>query len=168
MLCFGLQNINRTFVPTCKRLNMLDGALFVVCFLVNTLFLLFCGILTCNCISRTYPVAVCTLNAPSTVCCLFWTNWKCSINLWCYASAFKTSTRPLFQLKNGSLFVVSLSVNRFFVLFCCILTCKYINHTYAVAVHTLNTRSARYSLFWTAENIPLTFGVLLWPWKHPP
>ena len=31
---------------------------YVVCFFVNTLFVLFSGILTCNCISRTYLVAV--------------------------------------------------------------------------------------------------------------
>ena len=44
MLCFGLQNINRIFVPTSKPLNMLGGSLFVVCLLLNSLFLLFCGI----------------------------------------------------------------------------------------------------------------------------
>ena len=70
-LCFGFENINCTFVPTSKPVNMLDGALFVDCFLVNTLFLLFSGILTCNYISLTYLVTVYTLNTRSTPCCLF-------------------------------------------------------------------------------------------------
>ena len=58
MLWFGLQNINRTFVPTSKPLNMLGGTLFVICLLLNTLFLLFCSILTCNFISGTYVAVV--------------------------------------------------------------------------------------------------------------
>ena len=70
VLWFGLDNINRTFVPTSKPLNMLDRALFVVCLLANTLFLFFSCILTCNCIRCTYLVAVYTLNTPATPCCL--------------------------------------------------------------------------------------------------
>ena len=41
---------------------------------------------------------------------------------------------------SATLFVVCLSLNMFFVPFSCILTWKYINHTYPVAVYTLNTR----------------------------
>ena len=41
MVSFGVQNMNRTFLITSKLLNMLGGTSFVVCFLLNTLFLLF-------------------------------------------------------------------------------------------------------------------------------
>ena len=71
VLFFGFRKTTRTFFPTSKPLNILDGALFVVCFLLNTLFLLFCGILTCNCISCAYPVAVSTLNTLRRPYCLF-------------------------------------------------------------------------------------------------
>ena len=73
VLLFGFGITTRTFFPTWKPLNILDGALFVVCFLLNTLFLIFCGILTCNCISCAYLVAVYTVNTPSTPYCLFLT-----------------------------------------------------------------------------------------------
>ena len=62
-----------TFFPTSEPLNNLDGALFVVYFLLNTLLLLVCGFLTCNCISCAYLVAVFTINTPSTPYCLFLT-----------------------------------------------------------------------------------------------
>ena len=52
---------------------MLDGTLFVVCLLLNNLFVLFSSILTCNCIRQTYLVAVYPLNKPSTPYCLFLT-----------------------------------------------------------------------------------------------
>ena len=63
----------RTFFPTSKPLNILDGALVLVCFLVNALFLPFCGFLTSNCISCNYLVAVHTVNTPSPPYCLFLT-----------------------------------------------------------------------------------------------
>ena len=71
MLGFGIEKVDRTFVPTLKPLNMLGGTLFVVCFLENTLFLLFTGILTCNCINRTFLVAIYTVNTPRRPCSLF-------------------------------------------------------------------------------------------------
>ena len=41
MLLFCLQNINRTFLLTSKLVNMSRSILFVVCYLQNTLFLVF-------------------------------------------------------------------------------------------------------------------------------
>ena len=41
MLCFGLQKINRTFVLTEKRLNVLGDILFFACLVLNMLLLLF-------------------------------------------------------------------------------------------------------------------------------
>ena len=38
---FVVQNINRTFLVTSRPVNMLGSTLFVICFLLNTLFLLF-------------------------------------------------------------------------------------------------------------------------------
>ena len=71
VLFFGFAKTTGIFFATLKHVNILDAALFVVYFLVNTLFLLFCGILTCNCISWTYVVAVYTINTPTTPYCLF-------------------------------------------------------------------------------------------------
>ena len=71
MLFFGFGKTTHTFFRTSKHLNILDGALFVVYFLLNTLFLFFSGILTCNCISCAYVVAVYSINTPSTPYCLF-------------------------------------------------------------------------------------------------
>ena len=41
MHSFGLQNLNRTFLLTSKPLNMWGSTLFIVCVVLNTLFLLF-------------------------------------------------------------------------------------------------------------------------------
>ena len=117
MLCFGLQNINRTFVPTLKGLNMLDGALFVVCLLVNTLFLLFCGIFTWNCISHTYLVAVYTLNTENTPCCLFIRTKNVPF---IFDAMISTSKQ---QPDQFSFFETSKYVRRYFV--CCLFTSKY-------------------------------------------
>ena len=73
MLFFGFGETTATSFRTSKPLNILDGGLFVVYFLLDTLFLLFCGILSCNCISCAYLVAVYTVNTPSTAYCLFGT-----------------------------------------------------------------------------------------------
>ena len=62
---------------------------------------------------------------------------------------------------SGSLFVVCLSLNAFFVPFSGILCCKYIKHTYPVAVYTLNTQRTSYYLFLTAENAPLIFHAVV-------
>ena len=63
-------------------------------------------------------------------------------------------------------FVVCLPLNAFFLFISGILTSKYINYTYLVAVQTVNRASTPYSLFLTAENVPLTFGLVLWLWKN--
>ena len=73
VLFYGFGKTTRTFFPTSKPVNILDGALFVVCFLLNTLFLLVCGILSCNCISCVYHVAVYTVTTPTTPYCLLLT-----------------------------------------------------------------------------------------------
>ena len=72
-LFFGFWKTTHTFFPSSKSLNVLHDALFVVYFRLNTLFLLFCAFLTCNCISWAYLVAVYTVNTPSTPYCLFLT-----------------------------------------------------------------------------------------------
>ena len=64
---------------------------------------------------------------------------------------------------DGTLFVVCLPLNTLFLLFLGILICNCIRRTYLVAVYTLNTPSTAYCSFLTAENVPLTFGVVLWP-----
>ena len=140
--CFGKTTC--TFFPTSKPLNILDGALLVVCLLLNTLFLLFCGIWTCNCISCGYLVAVYTVNTASTPCCLFLTAENVPLTfgfvLWLlknhahFFSKFKT-----LSILDGALFVVYFLLNTLFLLFCGILTCNCISWAYLVAVYTVNT-----------------------------
>ena len=72
-LFFGFCKTTHTFFPTSESLNILHEELFVVCFRLNTLFLLLCAFLTCNCISCGHPLAVYTVNRPSTPYCLFLT-----------------------------------------------------------------------------------------------
>ena len=72
-LFFGFWKSRHTFFPTWKSLNILHDALFVVCFRLNTLFLLLCAFLTCNCISCAYLVAVYTVITSGTPYCLFLT-----------------------------------------------------------------------------------------------
>ena len=77
---------------------------------------------------------------------------------------FPTSNPP--NILDGSLFVVYFVLNTLFLLFCGILTSSCISCAYPVAVYTVNTPSTRYCLFLTAENVPLTFGFVLWLWKN--
>ena len=148
---------------------MLDGTLFVVCLLENSLFLLFSGILTCNCNSRNYLVAVYPVYRPSTPYCFFSPaeNAPLTFALQNIDHTFVPTWKPL-NVLDGSLFFVCLLVNMLFLLFSGILTSICIRRTYLVAVYTLNTPSTPYCLFLTAENVPLTFGVVLWPSKHRP
>ena len=171
VLCFGLQNINRNFVPTSKPLNMLGGTLFVACFLASRFFLLFSSILTSNCINRTYLVAVYTLNTGNTPCCLFVRTKKVPFifHAMIWTSKQQQDTFPSSKPQNmldGTLFVVCLPLNTLFVLFSGILICNCIRRIFAV--YTQNTPSTAYCSFLTAENVRLTFGVILWPWKYPP
>ena len=82
----------------------------------------------------------------------------------CYVSTSNLASKSII----GTLFVVCLSLNTFFLLFSGILACKYIKHSYAVAVYTVNTRSTSYCVFLPAENVPLTFHPVVWPSKHEP
>ena len=82
----------------------------------------------------------------------------------CYISISTLTSKNI----SGTLFVVCLFRNMFFLPFSGILTCKYINHTYPVAVYTLNTRSTPYCLFLTAKNVPLIFHAVVWPSKDQP
>ena len=171
MLFFGFGKTTRTFFPTSKPLNVLDGSLFVVYFLLNMLFLLVCGILGCNCISCAYLPAVFTVNTPSTPYSLFLTAENVPLTfglvLWLWknkAHLFPTS-KPL-NILDGAFFVVYFLLNTLFLLFCCILTCSCISCGCLVAVFTVNTKSTAYCLFLTAENVPLTFGFVLWLWEN--
>ena len=146
---------------------MFDSTLFVVCLLENTLFLLFSGILTCNCNSRNYLVALYTVYRPSTPYCLFLSaeNAPLTFALQNIDHTFVPTLKPV-NVLDGSLFFVCLLVNMLFLLFSGILTSIRIRRTYLFAVYTLNTPSTPYCLFLTAGNVPLTFGVVLWLWKN--
>ena len=168
---FGFGKTTHNFFPTSKPLNILDGALFVNYFRLNTLFLLFCGILTCNCISCAYLAAVYTVNTPSTSYCLFSTVENVSLAfgvfLWLWknkAHLFPTS-KPR-NILDGAFFVVYFLLNTLFLLFCGISSCNCISCPCLVAVYTVKTKSTAYCLFRMAENVPLTFGFILWLWEN--
>ena len=136
VLFFAFGKTTRTFFGTSKPQKILEGALVVVCFLLNKLFLLFCGILTCNCTSCAYLVAVYTVNTPST--------------------GFEKTTRTFFptskplNILEGALVLVCFLRNTLFLLFFRVLSCNCIICAYLVAVYTVNTRSTAYCLFLTA------------------
>ena len=117
VLFFGFGKTTRTFLPTSKPLNILDCALFVVYLVPNTLFLLFCGILTCNCISCAYLVAVYTVNTPSTAYCLFLTAENVPLTFGVVLRSWKH------QPYLCSYFQSSKYVRRYLV--CCLYACKY-------------------------------------------
>ena len=171
VLLFGFRKTTRTFFPTSKPENILDGALFVNYFLLNTLFLLFCGILTCNCISCAYLAAVYTVNTPSTPYCLFLTAENVPLTfglvlwLWKNKAHLFPISKPL-NILDGTSFVVYFLLNTLFLLFCGILTCSCIICAGLFAVYTANTKRTAYCLFLTAENVPLTLGFVLWLWEN--
>ena len=66
----------------------------------------------------------------------------------------------------GTLIVLYLFLNMFFVRFSSILTWKYFKHTYVVAVSTLNAPSTLSSVFITAKNVAFTFHDVLLPSKR--
>ena len=126
VLFFGFRKTTRTFFPTSKPLNILDGALFVACFVLYPLFILFCGILACSCISCVYPVAVYNANTPSKPYCLsltaenvpltfgdFLWSWKDQTYLFCYFQSSKIVARHLVRVFSACKYVIS-AVLRYF------------------------------------------------------
>ena len=118
VLFFGFAKTTSTFFPTWKPLNILDGTLFVVYFLLNTLFVLFSGILTCNCISCVYVVAVYTINTPSTPYCLLLTAENVQLN---FGFVFRL-------LKNDAHLFPYFETSKYlrWRVVCCLFTSKYI------------------------------------------
>ena len=126
VLFFGLGKTKRTFFLTLKPQNILHGALFVVYFLLNTLFLLFSGILTCNCIRCAYLVRVYTVNTSSTPYCLFLTtenvpltfgvvlwSWKHQPNLCSYFQSCKYVRRYLVSCSSACKLFISAVLRHF-------------------------------------------------------
>ena len=118
VLFFGFGKTTRTFSPTWKPLNILDGALFVLCFVLNTLFLLFCCILTCNWIGCAYLVAVYTVNTPSTPYCLFFVAENVPLTFALVLPSSKLQPYLCFFFQSTKY------VRRYLV--CCLYACKYI------------------------------------------
>ena len=117
VLFFGFGETTRTFFPTLKPLIIIDGALFVVYFVLNTLFLLVCGISTCNCMSCPYLFPVYTVNTPSTDYCLFLTAENVPLTFGVFLRSWKH------QPYLCSYFQRSKYVGQYLV--CCLSACKY-------------------------------------------
>ena len=79
---------------------MIDRGLFVARLLVNTLSLLFSGILTYICIRRTDLLAVDTLNKPSTPYCLILTAENVTLTIGVVLWPSKHRAVPLVQIAN--------------------------------------------------------------------
>ena len=118
VLFFGFGITTRTFSPTSKPLNILDGAFFVVYFVLNTLFKLFCGILTCNCISCAYLIAVYSVNTPNTAYCFVLTAENVPLTFGVVLRSLKHTPYLC------SYFQSSKYATRYFV--CCFSACKYV------------------------------------------
>ena len=84
---------------------------------------------------------------------------------WKTTHTFFPSSKSL-NVLHDALFVVYFRLNTLFLLFCAFLTSNCISCAYLVAVFTVNTPSTPYCLFSTNENVPLTFGFVLWFWKN--
>ena len=117
---FALEKPRAPFFPSSKPLNILDDELFVVYFPLNTLFLLFCGILSCSCISCAYPVAVYNVNTQGTPYCLFLTaenvvlrSWKHQLYLCSYFQSSKYVRRHLVCCFSGCKYVISAVLRHF-------------------------------------------------------
>ena len=67
---------------------------------------------------------------------------------------------------SGIFFVVSLSRNLLFQPFSNILTWKTINHTYLLAVYTLNTSRTPYFFVYNTWKLKCFSDTILWPSKH--
>ena len=140
VLFFGIENTNRTFLLTFKGLNMLDSTLFVVCLFVIMLFVLFWGILTLNYISCKCLVAVYTVNTPSTPYCWFLTaeNVLSIFDAMIWTSKHQPYHFCIFQTSKYVRrdLVCSLFTSKcvFSILISGILTSKYINYSYLLAV----------------------------------
>ena len=157
------QNINRTFFFTWKHLNVLRGIFFVFCLLLNTLFLLFFVV------QLVIPIAkslVCRLNLEkhhsylafsfATIFELFyWLFWGfLAINTYTVSCFFVDKVQKCNGYLSGSIlkskkvsctwFFVCLSLNIVLPPFSYILTRNCNNHTYLVAVYTLNTPNTPY------------------------
>ena len=120
-------------------------------------------------------ISCCSLHCNYTKITLFFVShlWKRSIYLFyklrfglqnIYRTVFPSSKH--LNMLDGTWFVVCLPLDTFLVLISGISTSKYINYTYLVAVSTVNRPNTPYCLFLTAENVPLTFGFVLWLWKN--
>ena len=163
MLAFGIQNINQSFFLTSKPLNILRCTLFVFCLPLNTLVLLFFSAQVVIASAAQillhfhrkkhhfrafvlvlwfnyWPYLVLTLrllnNKHPVPCSFFWQSPKMQF----------VRFRQNLKSKNitGTLSLVWLSLKLFFLPFSSIFTWKWINHTYLVAVYTLNTPSTSY------------------------
>ena len=125
---FLLQNINRTFLPTWKTINILDVTSFLVCLLLNTLFTpAFCsfwGFLLL--ILRFSTLNIYTL--PSL--------FVDRVQKWSYYLSLRTS---ISKNTSGTLYVGCLFRNLLFILLLHILFSKCLNHSYLWSVYTINT-----------------------------
>ena len=125
---FLLQNINRTFLPTWKTINILDVTSFLVCLLLNTLFTpAFCsfwGFLLL--ILRFSTQNIYTL--PSL--------FVDRVQKQSYYLSLRTS---IGKNTSGTLFLGCLFRNLLLILFLHILFSKCLNHSYPWSVYTINT-----------------------------
>ena len=116
---FGFPTINRMFFVTFKPLNMLEGTLFVVCLRLNTSKFLrfFVGF------DFFLLLIFRFLNAKYVHCSVL-------------------AQSPVIQFLSFG--IISLKINMLFLSVSCILTWKRINHTYLLAIYTLNTSRTPY------------------------
>ena len=98
----------------------MSGTLFVIWFLLHTLFDLFCGSLTCKYVTRLYVPAVKVLNRPATACLLVY-------------KSRKSQPYPFFH----SWSIQKLKSN----LFSCLKSCKYFSRAQLYVLQHLKTSS---------------------------
>ena len=177
--------MSRTYLVTCKPLTVLRSTLFVVCLLVNMLFLLFSAVklvnawaaptlLLFNVEKHHSYVTFSVLITVDLFYCLFWGFPKLHTYTapWLFVgrvqkrnSYFSVGTLTSKNISD-TWFIVCFSLNMLFLPFSGILTWKCINHTCVVAVHALNTPRTPYFFLITAENVTFIFYSLFQVSKH--
>ena len=131
---YGVQKHHCYFrVKTLASTKSTSDTLFVVWLSLDTFFLPFSGIFTCNYMKHTCPVAVYTLNTPSTPSCLFLTAENLLLTFHAVVWPSKHRRYLCFNFQSFN-FLICLLANSLFLLFCGILTCNCTNRTYLVAV----------------------------------
>ena len=180
MLSFGVEKINRTFFLSSKPLNVLGGTFFVVCSLVNTLFLLFFAVY----FVIESPAATLLHFNLEIYHSYFAFSFLTTVDLfYCLFRGFRTLntyTLSCLFIDRVQKWNCYLSVSTLLYLVCCLLVSEYVLSTvfwhfnleihqswlYPSSFHSKYTKHTLFFSLMTAKNVTFTSHAVFWPSKH--